>query len=178
MRKTTYGIAGVVLAVFVAPLAAQTASAPKAMADSTFIKQAAEANLAEIELGKLAKQQAADAAVKTFGQRMIDDHMKAQDTLKPVAQKEHIALPTTLDRSDESLKARLSKLSGPAFDRAYMAAMLKDHRTDVSEFRVESKGAKDSDVKTFAAKTLPTLEAHLKLAQDTNKAVATEHARS
>ena len=178
MRKTTYGIAGVVLAVSIAPLAAQTAPAPKAMADSTFIKQAAEANLAEIELGKLAQQQTADAAVKTYGQRMIDDHMRAQDTLKPVAQKEHIPLPTTLNRSDESLKLRLSKLSGPAFDRAYMTAMLKDHRMDVSEFRVESKSAKDSEVKAFAAKTLPTLEAHLKLAQDTNKAVAAEHVRS
>ena len=60
------------------------------------------------------------------------------------------------------VKDRLSKLSGPEFDRAYMTAMLSDHRKDVNEFKMESTSGKDPDVKAFASKTLPTLEDHLR----------------
>lgn len=54
-----------------------------------------------------------------------------------------------------------------------MQAMLADHRKDVAECRTESRAGKDPEVKAWAAKTLPTLEQHLKLAQDANKAVGT-----
>ena len=65
------------------------------------------------------------------------------------------------------------KLSGAAFDQAYMKAMVSDHVEDVNEFKTESKSGKDADVKAWAAKTLPTLEEHLKMARDTNGAVGT-----
>ena len=54
-----------------------------------------------------------------------------------------------------------------------MQAMLADHRKDVNEFRMEARSGKDADVKGWAAKTLPTLEDHLKVAQTTNTAVGT-----
>jgi len=54
-----------------------------------------------------------------------------------------------------------------------MSAMLTDHRKDVNEFKMESTNGKDPDVKAFASKTLPTLEDHLKLAQQAEKAVGT-----
>ena len=103
---------------------------------------------------------------------MVDDHTKVQNDLKPVAEQAHVTLPATMNRTDEALKARLSKLSGITFDRAYMSAMLRDHRADVTEFRTESTSAKDPGVKAFAAKTLPTLEDHLKLAETTDRDVA------
>jgi putative membrane protein len=68
---------------------------------------------------------------------------------------------------------KLAKLSGAAFDRAYMQAMVADHKKDVNEFRVESKSGKDPEIKAWAAKTLPTLEEHLALAQSTNSVVGT-----
>ena len=60
----------------------------------------------------------------------------------------------------------LSKLKGEEFDRAYMKEMVDDHEHDVEKFRQEAKEAKDPEVKSFAAKTLPTLEAHLRMAKD------------
>jgi putative membrane protein len=111
--------------------------------------------------------------VKEFGKKMVDDHGKANDELKSIAQKKNITLPSDLSMKDKALRDRLAKLSGPAFDRAYMQAMLKDHREDVNEFRTESQSGADPDIKQFAAKTLPTLESHLKLAQDDSKAVGT-----
>src|SRR5262249_22427892 len=107
------------------------------MSDETFVIDAAKANIAEIELGTLAETKAGSQDVKNFGKRMADDHQKALNSLKTVATHQKIALPTTLDPTDQALKDRLEKLSGNAFDRAYMSAMIKDHRKDVSEFRTE-----------------------------------------
>ena len=63
-------------------------------------------------------------------------------------------MPSALDSKDQALKDRLEKLSGHAFDRAYMQAMITDHRQDVAEFRAESKTAKAADVKQYASSTL------------------------
>lgn len=142
-------------------------------ADQMFVMKAAKGGLAEVELGQLAQQKATSDEVKQFGQRMVTDHTKANDELKSLAQSKNITLPTTMDPKDKAEHDRLSKLSGDAFDKAYMAHMVADHRKDVNEFRKESTSGKDSEVKTWAAKTLPTLEEHLKLAQDANKAVGT-----
>jgi putative membrane protein len=144
---------------------AGTSSNKLAPSDRTFIKKAAQGGLAEVELGKLATEKAASPEVKQFGQRMVEDHSKANEQLKQVASEKGVAVPEKLSPKDAATKARLEKLSGKAFDRAYMHDMVVDHRQDVSEFRMEAKNAKDPDVKNFASQTLPTLEDHLKEAK-------------
>jgi len=148
-------------------------TAAKPVNDNTFVTKAAQGGLAEVELGKLAVEKASSDQVKQFGQRMVDDHGKANEELKTLAQQKNITVPTDIGAKEKALRDHLTKLSGPAFDRAYMSAMLSDHKKDVGEFRVESTSGKDADIKAFAAKTLPTLEQHLKLAEDANKAVGT-----
>jgi len=135
-------------------------------ADQTFVKKAAQGGMAEVELGKLATQKASSEEVKKFGQRMVDDHTKANDQLKQIAGNKGVTLPTDLDSKDQALKDRLSKLDGEKFDQAYMKNMVRDHTKDVSEFRKESTSGKDSDLKSFASQTLPTLEDHLKEAKN------------
>ena len=167
--------ATVALAMTAAPAFAKGkhATSGKQMSDQTFVTKAAAGGLAEVELGKLAQQKGSTEEVKNFGQRMVTDHGKANDELKSIAQKKNITLPTSLDAHDQATRDRLAKLSGPAFDRAYMRTMLTDHRKDVNEFKHESTSGKDPDIKAFASNTLPTLEDHLKQAQDANKAVGT-----
>ncbi len=117
--------------------------------------------------------------MKQFGQRMVTDHGKANDELKTLAQNKNITLPTDIGASTRRRKTRLAKLSGAAFDRAYMQEMLNDHRKDVSDFRKESQSGKDPDVKAWAAKTLPTLEEHLQMAQSASRgAVGTSGTKS
>ncbi len=134
-------------------------------ADRQFVKKAAEGGLAEVQLGQLATEKAASPEVKQFGQRMVDDHTKANDQLKQVASEEGVTVPDKLSAKDAATKARLEKLSGKAFDRAYMHDMVVDHTNDVSDFRMESKNATNPAVKNFAKETLPTLESHLKEAK-------------
>ena len=139
-----------------------------ATADSMFVRKAAEGGMAEVKLGQLAKEKGSNQAVKNFGDRMVRDHSKANDELKDVASKKGVTLRDSMNASNKALYDRLSRLSGDAFDKAYMRAMIQDHQEDVSEFRRESQGATDPDVRQFASKTLPTLEEHLRLAQNTS----------
>jgi len=173
MRSILVG--AVVLGLAASPAFAEGKKKPakKPLTDQTFVMKAARGGMAEVELGKLAEDKGSSEQVKSFGKRMADDHGKANDELQSLAKNKNITLPTSLDAKDQALKDRLSKLSGAAFDRAYMSAMLTDHRKDVNEFKRESMSAHDPDIKAFASKTLPTLEDHLKLAQDTGKAVGT-----
>jgi putative membrane protein len=133
--------------------------------DRKFVEKAAAGGLAEVELGQLATEKASSDEVKKFGQRMVDDHSKANDQLKQLASSKGIQLPQDLEAKDKAIKERLSKLSGEQFDHAYMSDMVKDHTKDVSEFRKESNAGKDPELKSFAAQTLPTLQEHLKQAQ-------------
>jgi putative membrane protein len=154
------------------PVQATSGSAKLKATDKTFVRKAAEGGLAEVELGKLAASKASDPEVKSFGQKMVDDHSKANDRLKQTVGTKGVDLPSDMSAKDKALEARLDKLSGADFDRAYMKEMLKDHQKDVAEFRREAKRAgADPDVKSFASETLPTLEEHLKMAQDVSKKV-------
>jgi len=144
-----------------------------AKADEEFVKESAMGGMAEVELGQLASEKAANARVKMFAQQMVTDHGKANDELKSLAASKNITLATTLDTKHKATKDRLAKLEGAAFDRAYVADMLSDHETDIAAFRRESQSGQDSEVKAFAAKTLPTLEGHLQMVQGIQKEMGT-----
>ena len=132
-----------------------------------FMAEAAAGGMAEVELGKLAQERAANASVKEFGARMAKDHAKAGDELKPIADAKNIALPSAPDKKHQRAYDKLAKLQGADFDKQYMKHMVDDHKKDVKEFQKEAQKGKDGDLKNFAAKILPTLEEHLRLAQTT-----------
>ena len=56
-------------------------------------------------------------------------------------------------------------------DRAYISAMVKDHKEDIAEFEKEASSGSDPNIKAFAAKTLPTLKEHLTMAESTARQV-------
>jgi len=137
--------------------------------DRPFVMEAAMGSMAEVELGKLAGEKAMSDKVKAFGQRMVTDHSKAGDELKTLASSKQITVPASLDAKHQAMHDRMAKLSGAAFDRAYVRDMVADHKKDVAAFTRESMSGKDSDVKAWAAKTLPTLREHLQMIEDIQK---------
>lgn len=159
MNKLTASLALGALTI-VAPLVARAASP-----DKEFMTKAAQGGQGEVTLGRLATQRGSSPAVKEFGQRMVTDHSKANRQLMQVAAKEHVRLPKTMPAEDKPLQAKLSKLSGAAFDRAYASAMVEDHTKDIAEFSKEAQNGKDPAARAFAAKTLPTLKMHLQMAK-------------
>ena len=141
-----------------------------ATVDTKFIHEAAAGGMAEVELGKLAAKNAASADVKAFGQHMVDDHSKANDELMSIVKSKGMDAPAALDAEHQKAVQKLSSMTGASFDKAYMTQMVADHKKTISLFEKEANSGKDADVKAFAAKTLPTLKEHLKMAQDTAKA--------
>jgi putative membrane protein len=162
-------LAVLIVVALVAVSGAQQSSSRAASGDNAFAMKAGQANLAEVELGKLALQKAMRDEVKKFAQMMVDDHSKALDELKGIAGPKSITLPTQLDAEHKKLSDRLSKLSGAAFDRDYMQAMVDGHRKVAADFRKESQSGSDAELKAWAAKTLPAVEAHLKQAETVNR---------
>jgi putative membrane protein len=152
-------------------------NAPKATSsgsqDIDFVIDAAKGGMAEVELGRLAAERAKNDEVKKFGQRMVDDHTKAGEQLKSIAESKSIKLPQEIDSKDKALLNRLEKLNGAAFDRAYTQAMVSDHVKDVNEFKHEANAGRDPQVKSFASTTLPTLEDHLQQARQARQAATT-----
>ena len=147
------------------------------VSDEQFARNAAQSGTAEVKLGQLAEEKGASEAVKQFGQRMVQDHTKANDELKQAAAKENIALPGDLDPKDQATYDALSKLSGTAFDKAYSRNMVKDHQEDIAEFNSEANSGRKSAIQNFAEHTLPTLQDHLRQAREMRQTVAVSSAQ-
>jgi putative membrane protein len=136
------------------------------MADHEFAMKAAMDGMTEVELGQIALKNAASEDVKTFAQRMIDDHSKAGDELKTLATSKGLTFPTALDAQHKKTVDDLAKLTGADFDRKYMESMVKDHDKAVALFEKEASSGKDAEAKAWAEKTLPTLREHQQQARD------------
>jgi putative membrane protein len=158
-KSTTNSVTNTVTSA-VNTVANTAANVTKSNSPEDFVKDAAQGGMAEVELGQLALKNSQNADVKKFGQMMIDDHGKANTELKALAGKKNITLPSD-EGPHKSTKERLSGLNGPAFDKAYVDAMMTDHNNDIKDFEYQANSGTDPDVKAFAAKTLPTLKKHL-----------------
>lgn len=148
--------------------AGATASGASKMskADSKAIMDMAMVNMAEVEMGKLAQSKSQNPEVKTFAQQMIDDHTKGLAEVQSVAQAKGITLPTELDAKHKAMSAKLAKLEGEKFDREYMkVGGTASHKEALALLNKNEKNAKDADVKGLATKMKPTVEQHLKAAQ-------------
>jgi putative membrane protein len=172
MRPTLWGVTGCAafLILSSAVIGAQNTSnqhmdtgTSKMMksADGAFAMKAAQGGMAEVKLGQLAADKAASPDVKAFGQLMVHDHSEANDKLKAVAESENMTLPSDVNAKQQATYDKLSKLSGAAFDKAYVHDMVKDHEEDIKEFQKEANNGKDPKMKEFAGATLPVLQGHL-----------------
>jgi putative membrane protein len=136
--------------------AAPAAKASKLSAsDKTFMMNAAKGGMMEVDMGKVAAQNAQNADVKKFGNRMVTDHSKANGELMALAKEEGVALPGA--KSPGKWKS----------DKDYMGMMVKDHEKDLAEFQNEAKSGSDPDLKKFADKYSKVVAQHLKMAQET-----------
>jgi putative membrane protein len=133
-------------------------------ADAAFIREAASANLMEVQLGQTAQARATNSAVKQFGQRMVNDHTNLENQLASMAASSGLELKQSLSSKHKDEVNRLNKLSGQSFDSSYMKLMLQAHQEDIAKFQSQSQSAKSVQVRTFATNALPVLQQHLSLA--------------
>jgi putative membrane protein len=134
---------------------------PADKTDVQFAVEAAEGNITEVELGKLALKHAANKRVKNFGAMMIKDHTKTNNKLIAIAKRKNIPLPAEPGATDQKTIDELSKKSGKDFDKAFVENMIRDHENDIKVFENTAKYSSDPEIKAFANKTLRVLKNHL-----------------
>lgn len=146
-------------------------SAKASASDKKFVEKALQGGMAEVELGKLATEKASSSDVKDFGSKMVDDHTKLGDQMKPIAAQLGITPPSSLSTKDQALMTKLQGLSGSAFDKAYMDSMVADHKEDDKEFQAEETSGKDPQVRDAATQGEPIIAQHLQMAQEIQKKI-------
>jgi len=147
-------------------------------ADLDFAKKVAAGGQAEVQVTMLAQEKATSNDVKELASRLHTDHMKANDELKKIASEKGWTLPTEPTADQKAKKDKLEKLSGSAFDKAFVDMMVTNHRTNIPNFeRVASHGT-DPELKQFASSTVPTLKEHLEMAQKVQKSLSGSSATS
>jgi putative membrane protein len=119
----------------------------------------------EVQSAQLAQQKATDPAVKDFAKKLADDHGKANDELKQLAQSKDVALPDKEKWMDRHEISKLQKASGADFDREFAQHSVKEHEKDIKKFEKAAAKLNDPDVKAWAQKQLPVLREHLAMAQ-------------
>ncbi|MCL5742867.1 MAG: DUF4142 domain-containing protein [Acidobacteria bacterium] len=139
--------------------------------DAKFLRKAAQDDKAEIDLAKMAQQRASSPAVKQFAQQLEQGHTAALHKTKQVAASEGVALPSKPGKGENKEAERLSKLSGPEFDRAFVQYQMSAHRKDIAAFQYEAANGQNPQIKQFAANSVPGLEHHLMLAEQTASAI-------
>ena len=123
--------------------------------DRSFMKEAAQGGMTEVDMGKMAQQKGKSDDVKKIGSRMVADHSKANAELMSIAKKKGV------DLSKE--KAKMKHLNDADFDKEYVNEMVDDHQKDLAAFQAEAKNGTDADVKAFASKTAAVIQKHLEM---------------
>lgn len=133
--------------------------------DKDFVKKALEGNMAEVQMGQLALEKSSDDQVKQFAQRMVDDHGKMLDQLKPAAQAMGVKVPDGPSKGAMKSMDKMKALSGDAFDQAYIKDMVKDHKKDSSEFKQEAQSTQNPQLKQLVTEASQTIDSHLQQIQ-------------
>lgn len=138
--------------------------------DEKMMKQMAESHLSEISLGKLAQDKAQSDEVKSFAKKMVDDHTKALDALKQMADSKGVTLPSEPGRQQMAMQKKLEGQSGQKFDRQYMQqAGDRAHKETHKLLQRAASRAEDTDLKNYASTALGTVESHMQMAKETTQ---------
>lgn len=140
---------------------------PISTGDQQFITEAANGGMKEVELGNFVAQKTQNSDVKQLADRIAQDHSNANQELKSAAQQDNGQVPAALDEKAMQEMNQFKKMSGAKLDRMYVQHMIDDHKRDIAKFQEQASGGAAPQVKAFAQKTLPTLQEHLQMAQDT-----------
>jgi putative membrane protein len=159
LKMATFTTALVGVGLFTAASANAEGSAQK------FITDAMQGNLAEVNIGKLAQENSSNPRVKAFGATLRQDHSDAYRAAGVAASSVGVDVPTEPSKSQQELYNKLATLRGEEFDKEFTKNTIKDHKADISMYAKEAK-QNDGQVSSYAAKTLPTLQKHLRMAED------------
>jgi len=167
-RRSTLAVLPAFALVALAGCAQQQAAAPTPpiaapaplTSDQNFVDRAALGTGTEVELGRLGRTRAVSPAVRAFADRIIADHRQAHARLTRLERSIHMAAMSVAPPANQ-----LANLSGPQFERAFMADQIKNHQEAIQLFQAEAQGGQDPRLRKYASDMLPMLYRNLQDAQ-------------
>lgn len=133
-------------------------------ADRNLMRALAQVHLAEVDMGKMAQSRSQDVQVRSFAQRMIDDHGKALEELRKLAEAKGVVLPGGPDKKHAAAKEKLTALSGDQFNLHYlMHAGDLAHREAHQMLQKAVQSAQDPELKGHVGNSLALVEQHMKM---------------
>ncbi|HEV7781278.1 MAG TPA: DUF4142 domain-containing protein [Chitinophagaceae bacterium] len=138
-------------------------------ASSSFIVRVANNGMTETQLASMAEQKAVYADVKSFAAMLYHDHSGLNQTVKDMAVTKNITLPAAITADKQREIDQLNAKTGKDLDREFISMMITNHKASIESFEKALTEVKDTDIRSLADKTLPTLRAHLDSAQQIQK---------
>jgi putative membrane protein len=137
--------------------------------DKKFLATAAQSDQNEIALSEVAEQKATNPAVKAFAKKMVTEHKKMTESMKPFAESWSLTPPTGPDADHQKELNTLDGKSGGDFDKEYIDQMVTDHSKALSAFTTEAKDTKDAKFRAAVLKGKTAVAAHKNMAYDLKK---------
>jgi putative membrane protein len=137
-----------------------TGGSAELRADRKFMQEVAADNMLEVQMAQLADRKADNSAVKQFAGRIASDHERMQNDWVSMASGGGYSLKAGIGKNHRAKLTKLQKLSGRAFDRAYITTVVQDHRDYINYFEKEGKAARSSQVRQLVDRDVATLRTH------------------
>jgi putative membrane protein len=158
---TVVALHGFLLSFF---MAAEFVEPAEAIDDRAFMQEAARATQRDIELARLALHRANERDVREYARHLIGDRTREMETLRDVASRRNITLPSNAAENSQAL--RLGSSSNSEFDRNYIRMMIENHHDAVLLFERQKQKEVDDELETFIDDHLIVLRAYLTGARD------------
>ncbi len=140
-------------------------SASVARADNTdFLTHAIRTDAADVKIGQLVLARTSTPAIRRYGATLIRDRAEAAREADAVAIKVGLPVSDRMTQEGADAYAKLAKLWGEDFDRAFLHAMIKNRAQDIKAFAAEAK-TDHGPVGRMAQAQLPMLQKHLQQAK-------------
>jgi len=133
--------------------------------DQEFLKKAAQINLTEIQLGKVAERISSEPNIKKIAEMLVKDHSEANRNLERLAASKGVTLPTEPSLSERHSLSSMEKEQGEKFNKEFLAFSQKGHEKAIALFEKEATRTQDPDIKAWAQKMVPALKEHLAMSQ-------------
>jgi putative membrane protein len=129
--------------------------------EAEFATNAADAGLAEVTFAKLAINKTTNEQIKAYANMMLKEHGAANDELMVLAKSKNITLPQNMSDEHQKQQNELNQKTGSEFDKEYAKLMEEDHVKVLAFMEHQSRQGTDPDLKAFATKLVPVINAHL-----------------
>lgn len=136
------------------------ATAP--VSTGTYVAQAANSDMYEIQAGELATKNGQSQQVKDFGRMMVTDHTKSSQDMKALVSRANLGTqpPARLDAEHQAMIDRLKAAKGEAFDREYMSQQMAAHRKALALHQGYAQSGDNTELKGFATQVIPVIQKH------------------